>query len=235
MAVEGLSDFEYSIPNVQVDWRRANAGIPTSFWRAVGYTQNTFFCEAFLDELAAAGGKDPLELRRRLLANSPRLLAVLNMAADKAGWGKVSAGHFQGIAAVKHIGSYVALVAEISMENGKVRVRRIVCAVDCGPVVNPMIVRQQIESGIVYGLSATLTGAITIKRGRVEQTNFSDYRVMRINEMPTIEAYAVATDNAPGGIGEASVPAVAPAVCGAIYAATGKRIRRLPLSGEGLA
>ena len=120
------------------------------------------------------------------------------------------------------------------MEKGKVRIQRVVCAVDCGPVVNPLIVRQQIESGIVYGLSATLNGAITINRGRVEQTNFSDYRVMRINEMPKIEAYAVPTDNAPGGIGEASVPAIAPAVCGAIFAATGKRIRRLPLSLENL-
>jgi isoquinoline 1-oxidoreductase subunit beta len=234
VAVEGLSTFEYSIPNVLVDWRRANAGIPTSYWRAVGYTQNSFFCEGFLDELAAAGGKDPLELRRRLLANSPRLLGVLNMAADKAGWGKAPAGRFQGIAAVNHIGSFVALVAEVSMDKGKVRVQRVVCAVDCGPVVNPLILRQQIESGIVYGLSATLNGAITINRGRVEQTNFSDYRVMRINEMPQIEVYSVPTDNAPGGIGEASVPAVAPAVCGAIFAATGKRIRRLPLSLENL-
>jgi isoquinoline 1-oxidoreductase subunit beta len=235
VAVEGLSTFEYAIPNVLVDWRRANAGIPTSFWRSVGYSQNTFFCEGFLDELAVAGNKDPLEVRRHLLANSPRLLAVLNEVADKASWGKAPAGHFQGIAAVNHIGSYVAAVAEISMDKGKVHVQRVVCAVDCGPVVNPLIVRQQMESGVVYGLSATMTGAITIDRGRVEQTNFSDYRVLRINEMPQIDVIAIPTDNAPGGIGEASVPAVAPAICNAIFAATGKRIRRLPLTLEGLA
>jgi isoquinoline 1-oxidoreductase subunit beta len=234
VAVEGLSTFEYDIPNVLVDWRRANAGIPTSFWRSVGYSQNTFFCECFLDELAAAGGKDPLEVRRKLLANSPRLLAVMNETAEKAGWGKAPAGRFQGVAVVNHIGSFVAAVVEISMEQGKVRVHRIVCAVDCGPVVNPLIVRQQMESGVVYGLSATMTGAITIDRGRVAQSNFNDYRVLRINEMPEIEVIAVPTDNQPGGIGEASVPAVAPAVCNAIFAATGKRVRRLPLTLEGL-
>lgn len=235
VAVEGLSDFEYAIPNVLVDWRRANAGIPTSYWRSVGYSQNTFFCECFLDELAAAGGKDPVEVRRRLLANSPRLLAVLNQAAEKANWGKPAAGRFQGVAAVNHIGSYFAMVAEISMEKGKVRVQRVVCAADCGPVVNPLIVRQQLESGIVYGLSAALTGAITIDRGRVVQNNFNDYQVLRINDMPQVEVYATPTDNPPGGIGEGSVPMIAPAVCNAIFAATGKRIRRLPLSLEGLA
>ena len=235
VAVEGLSTFEYAIPNVLVDWRRANAGIPTSFWRSVGYSQNTFFCECFIDELAAAGGKDPVESRRRLLANSPRMLAVLNEAAEKSGWGKASAGHFQGIALCNHIGSYFGLVAEISMNKGKVRVERVVCTADCGPVVNPLIVRQQLESGIVYGLSAALTGLITIDRGRVVQTNFGDYRVLRISEMPKIEVYATPTDNQPGGIGEGSVPMIAPAVCNAIFAATGKRIRRLPLSLEGLA
>lgn len=235
VAVEGLSTFEYAIPNVLVDWRRANAGIPTSFWRSVGYSQNTFFCEGFIDELAAAGGKDPVELRRRLLANSPRMLAVLNEAAEKASWGKAPAGHFQGVALCNHIGSYFGLIAEISMDKGKVRVERVVCTVDCGPVVNPLIVRQQLESGIVYGLSAALTGAITIDRGRVVQTNFGDYRVLRINEMPKIEVYATPTDNQPGGIGEGSVPMIAPAVCNAIFAAAGKRIRRLPLSLQGLA
>ena len=235
VAVEGLSDFEYAIPSVLVDWRRANAGIPTSFWRSVGYSQNTFFLEAFIDELAAAGGKDPVEVRRRLLSNSPRMLAVLNEAAEKAGWGKAPAGHFQGVALCKHIGSYFGAVAEISMDKGKVRVERVVCTADCGPVVNPAIVRQQMESGIVYGLSAALTGAITIDRGRVMQNNFNDYRVLRINDMPKIEVYATPTDNQPGGIGEGSVPVIAPAVCGAIFAATGKRIRRLPLSLEGLA
>ena len=235
VAVEGLSTFEYDIPNVLVDWRRANAGIPTSFWRSVGYSQNTFFCEGFIDELAAAGGKDPVELRRRLLANSPRLLAVLNEAAAKANWGKAPAGRYQGVAVCNHIGSYFAAVAEISMEKGKVRVERVVCASDSGPIVNPSIVRQQLESGVVYGLSATLTGAITIDRGRVVQNNFNDYQVLRINDMPQIEVVAVATDNQPGGIGEASVPLVAPAVCNAIFAATGKRVRRLPLTLEGLA
>jgi isoquinoline 1-oxidoreductase subunit beta len=234
VAVEGLSTFEYSIPNVLVDWRRANAGIPTSFWRAVGYTQNTFFCECFLDELASAGGKDPVAIRRRLLVNSPRLLGVLNMAADKAGWGSAPAGRFQGVATINHIGSFVALIAEISTEKDKVRLQRVVCAVDCGPVVNPEIVRQQIEGGIVYGLSAAMTGAITINRGRVEQSNFGDYKVVRMSEMPKIEVYAAPTDNAPGGIGEASVPAIAPALCNAIFAATGKRIRRLPISMEGI-
>ncbi len=235
VAVEGLSDFEYAIPNVLVDWRRANAGIPTSFWRSVGYSQNTFFLEAFIDELAAAGGKDPVEVRRRLLANSPRMLAVLNEAADKAGWGKAPAGHFQGVSLCKHIGSYFGSVAEISLDKGKVKVERIVCTADCGAVVNPAIVRQQMESGLVYGLSAALTGAITIDRGRVMQSNFNDYRVLRINDMPKIEVYAAPTDNQPGGIGEGSVPLIAPAVCGAVFAATGKRIRRLPLSLESLA
>ncbi|HKQ86861.1 MAG TPA: molybdopterin cofactor-binding domain-containing protein, partial [Candidatus Acidoferrales bacterium] len=140
-----------------------------------------------------------------------------------------------GVALCKHIGSYFGTVAEISMDKGKVRVERVVCTADCGPVVNPAIVRQQMESGIVYGMSAALTGAITIDRGRVMQNNFNDYRVLRINDMPKIEVYATPTDNPPGGIGEGSVPMIAPAVCGAIFAATGKRIRRLPLSLEGLA
>jgi isoquinoline 1-oxidoreductase beta subunit len=228
-AVEGIDTIEYTIPNIHVDWRKADPGIPTTFWRAVGYTQNTFFAESFLDEMAAAGGKDPVELRRRLLAKSPRLLAVLNEVAAKANWGKAPAGHFQGVAVVNNIGSFTAQVAEVSVVGGKLKIHRVVCVVDCGRIVNPAIIRQQIESGIVYGLSAALKGAITIDKGAVVQGNFNTYDVVRIDEMPAIEVHVLETDNNPGGIGEASVPPIAPAITNAIFAATGKRVRKLPI------
>ena len=234
-AVEGIHTLAYTIPNMQVDWRRADTGIPTTYWRAVGYTQNTFFAESFLDELAAAGGKDPVELRRRLLAKTPRLLEVLNRAVERAGWGKAPAGHFQGVSVCNNIGSFNAQVAEVSVVNGKLKVHRVVCAVDCGHIVNPSTIVQQIESGIVYGLSAALKGAITIDKGRVQQGNFDRYDVVRIDEMPQIDTIIVETDNAPGGIGEAAGPGIAPAVCNAVFAATGKRVRRLPIRLEGMA
>jgi isoquinoline 1-oxidoreductase beta subunit len=234
-AVEGIHTVEYTIPNIHVDWRKSDPGIPTTYWRSVGYSQNTFFAECFLDELAKAGNKDPVDLRRRLLAKSPRLLEVLNQVAEKSGWGKAPAGHFQGVALVNNIGSYNAQVAEVSIEKGKLRVHRVVCVVDCGHIVNPAIIRQQIESGIVYGLSASMKGAITIDRGRVQQGNFDRYDVLRIDEMPKIDVHIVDSESAPGGIGEASVPPIAPAVANAIFAATGKRIRRLPIRAEDLA
>ncbi len=168
--VQGVSDIQYGIPNMQIEYHAPEVGIPVTYWRSVGYSQNTFFTESFVDEMAAAGGKDPVEFRRRLLAKSPRYLAVLELAADKAGWGKpLPAGRFRGVAVVNNIGSFNAQVAEVSVTKGKVRVHRVVCAVDCGQVINPAIVEQQIQSGIVYGLSAALKGAITIDRGRVNR------------------------------------------------------------------
>jgi isoquinoline 1-oxidoreductase beta subunit len=234
--VEGVADLQYSIPHMFVDYHAVEAGIPVSYWRSVGYSQNTFFAESFLDEMAAAGRKDPVEVRRRLLAKSPRLLGVLELAAAKSGWGKpMPAGHGRGVSLVNNIGSFTAQVAEVSVNAGKLRVNRVVCAVDCGRVVNPAILEQQIQSGIAFGLAAALKGGITIDRGRVQQSNFHQYDVLRIDEMPVVEVHIVPSQNASGGIGEASTPGIAPAVCNAIYAATGKRIRQLPIRPEDLA
>jgi isoquinoline 1-oxidoreductase beta subunit len=235
-SVEGIIDLEYAIPNFHVDYHPPDVDIPVTYWRSVGFSQNTFFSESFLDELAAAAGKDPFEFRRHLLAKSSRLLGVLELAAEKAGWGKpLPAGHGRGIAVVNNIGSYNAQVAEVSVEQGKLRVHRVVCAVDCGHVINPAGVEQQIQSGIVYGLSAALKGAITIEHGRVVQGNFNHYDVLRIDEMPVVEVHIVPSQAAPGGIGEASTPSIIPAVANAIFAVTGKRLRKLPIRPEDLA
>ena len=229
-AVEGIEDLAYAIPNMLVDYQRADVGIPTHYWRSVGYSQNTFFAESFIDELAAAGKKDPLEFRRRLLAKSPRMLGVLNLAAEKAGWGKpLPQGRARGISVVNNIGSFTAQVAEVSVTRGVLKVHRVVCAVDCGHTVNPAIIEQQIAGGIGTGLTAALKDAITIDRGRVVQNNFNDYRMSRIADMPVVDVHIVSSTEAPGGIGEASTPGIAPAVANAIFALTGKRIRTLPI------
>ena len=170
-----------------------------------------------------------------MLAQNPRLLGVLELVAQKADWGKpLPAGRFRGVAVVNNVGSYTAQVAEVSVNQGKVRVHRVVCAVDCGHVVNPAIVEQQIRSAIVYGLTAALKGQITIDKGRVQQNNFNQYDMLRIDEAPVVEVHIVASTQNPGGIGEAGVPAIAPAVCNAVFAATGKRVRRLPIRAEDL-
>ena len=231
--VAGIADIPYTVPNVQVEYREPGIKIPTNYWRSVGHSQNTFFTESFIDELAVEAGKDPVEFRRELLANQPRLLGALNLAAEKAGWGKpLPAGRAMGVAAVNCFGSFNAQIAEVSIVQGKVRVHRVVSAVDCGQAVNPAGVEQQMQSAIVYGLSAALRGNITFEKGRVQQTNFHQYEPLRIDEMPVIETYIVPSTNNPGGMGEVGTPAIAPAVGNAIFKATGKRVRRMPFSLE---
>ena len=233
-SVEGIAD--YDIPNITVEYHDPGLPIPTGYWRSVGLSQNTFFAESFVDELAARGRKDPVALRRRLYAKSPRLLGVLNLAAEKAGWGTpLPAGRFRGIAAVSGFGSFNAQVAEVSIAQGRVRVHRVVCAVDCGRVINPTGVIQQAQGAMVYGLSAALRGNITIDRGRVAESNFHQYEPLRMNEMPVVDVHIVPSTAAPGGMGELTTPPIAAAVGNAIYAATGKRVRRLPFSLEKLA
>jgi isoquinoline 1-oxidoreductase subunit beta len=208
-----------------------DTGIPVGFWRSVNHSYNAFAVESFIDELAHAAGQDPFEYRRALLAKAPRYLRVLELAAAKAGWGSALAdGVFRGIAVHKSFESYVAEVAEVSVgSEGTVRVHRVVCAIDCGPVVNPDTIEAQMQSGIVYGLTAAFYGEIGIDRGRVVQSNFNDYRMLHMDEMPRIDVYIVPSTDAQGGVGEPGTPPVAPAVCNAIFAATGKRIRTLPI------
>jgi isoquinoline 1-oxidoreductase beta subunit len=230
---EGLSNFPYSIANAQVDVHNPNLGVPTGFWRSVGSSQNAFFSECFVDELANAAGKDPFEFRRSLLDKAPRHKRVLELAAEKAGWGTpLPSGQARGIAVAESFGSYVAEVAEVSLgADGVPRVHRVVAAIDCGPIVNPDIIAAQIESGIVYGLTAALYGEITIEGGRAVQGNFDLYRLLRINEMPKVEVHIVPSTDSQGGVGEPGTPPIAPAVANALSALTGKRIRRLPLVG----
>ena len=230
-AVDGIRQFAYDVPNVRVEYVREEPGYQVWFWRSVGNSQNYFFLEGFVDEMAAAAGKDPYEFRRDLLAGQPRHRAVLELAAEKAGWGKpLPAGVHRGIAVAHSFGSYVAEVAEVSVgDDGAVKVHRVVAAADCGQVVNPQIVRRQVEGAIVYGLSAALYGRIDIKDGEVVQGNFDDYPVLRMREMPKVEVHIVPSGEKPTGIGEPGLPPAAPAVCNAIFAATGQRIRKLPI------
>jgi CO/xanthine dehydrogenase Mo-binding subunit len=232
-AVDGAVQLLYDIPAIQVEHvRHEEPVLNTGFWRGVGVTHNNFVIESFVDELAAASRQDPVAFRRALLGKSPRALAVLDLAAKEAGWGKpLPRGHGRGVALLySGWGTYLAQVAEVEVTGSRdVRVRRIVCAVDCGRIVNPDIVSAQIQSGVVYGISSALWGEVTLKNGRVEQSNFHNYRVLRMNEAPPIEVHLVRNSEAPGGIGEPGTAVTAPALGNAIYAATRKRLRKLPL------
>jgi isoquinoline 1-oxidoreductase beta subunit len=231
-SVECAENLPYSIANIHVTYAQPKDLLPIStwFWRSVGASLNAFVTECFLDELAALGGKDPLEVRRKLLDKSPRHLRVVEACAEKAGWGKaLPAGHARGIAVASSFGSFVAQCAEVSVDAGKVRVHKVVCAVDSGDVVNPSTVVAQMESGIVYGLSAALYGKIDIEKGRAVQGNFDEYQVLRINEMPEIETHLVHQGDPWGGIGEPGTPPIAPAVANALFALTKKPIRALPI------
>jgi isoquinoline 1-oxidoreductase subunit beta len=236
-AVEGAAQPPYAFPNIHVDYVRVEPpGIPTAFWRGVGPTHNIFVVESFIDELAAAAKQDPVAYRKALLGHNPRALGVLTLAAEKAGWGQpLPAGHGRGVSVQFAFGTYLSQVAEVEVgADGSVKVHRIVCAVDCGLVVNPDTIAAQVEGGSIFGLTAALHGAITLKGGRVEQSNFDNYLPMRMDEVPAIETHLVKSIEAPGGIGEAPTSAVSPAVANAIFAATGKRVRTLPIDTEQL-
>ena len=231
-SVEGVADSAYigDVPNHLVELHSPRLPVTTLWWRSVGHTHTGFVMETMMDELAKAAGQDPLAYRRARLARHPRHLGALNLAAQHAGWGTAApAGRFRGLAVHESFGSYVAQVAEVSVANNQIRVHRVVCAIDCGTAVNPAGVAAQMEGAVVFGLSAALHDAITLREGKVQQSNFHDYPPLRMYEAPTVEVHIVPSTERPSGVGEPGVPPIAPAVANAVFAATGKRLRRLPL------
>jgi isoquinoline 1-oxidoreductase beta subunit len=235
ISVDGSASLPYDIPNVRVEYTETDPGIPFGFWRSVGASVNGFVVEAFVDELAAAAGEDPFEFRRTRLSKHPRHKAVLELVADKSGWGKpLPQGRARGIALMEAFGSIVGQVAEVSVADGTVRVHKVWCAVDCGWVIHPDTIKAQMEGGTIYGLTAALKGEITIQNGRVVQRHFNDYQMMRHTDAPEVETHIVASAEAPGGIGEPSTAVAAGALVNAVAAATGKRIYRLPIRAEQL-
>ncbi len=229
-SVEGVDDLPYAIPNLAVESHKADVKVPVQWWRSVGHSHTGFATECFIDELAVLAQKDPYQFRRALLPKHPRHLAVLDLAAQKAGWGKpLPKGRARGIAVHFAFESYNAQVAEVSVDDGKIRVHRIVSAVDCGRYVNPGIIAAQLEGGAIFGASAALFQEFTFENGRLQQTNFHTFPMMRMNECPEIETHIVENNEKSGGIGEPGVPCTAPAIANAVFAATGKRIRKLPI------
>jgi isoquinoline 1-oxidoreductase beta subunit len=232
LLTQGSGDLHYDVPHIRVAYREVDLGVPVGFWRSVGHSHNGFVAECFVDELAYLAKRDPLQFRLDLLQSEPRMHGVLERAARAAGWerGAQGKGIGLGVAVMKAYGTYVAEVARVEVKANEWRVTDVYCAVDCGLVVNPGIVRQQMQGGIVYGLSAALSGRISLRDGAVEQSNFHDYPVLRMHECPRIEVEIVSSEAAPGGCGEPSTPVIAPAVANAIFAATGRRLRSLPLT-----
>jgi isoquinoline 1-oxidoreductase beta subunit len=231
-STEGAIDLVYDLPNMHVEYVRVEPpGISTAFWRSVGPSHNVFVTESFMDELAAAAKQDAVSYRRVLLDKSPRAKAVLELAAEKSGWGQALPERVgRGVSLQFVFATYMAHVAEVEVSrNGAVRVRRVVCAVDCGTVVNSNTVQAQIQSGIIFGITAALYGEITLKGGRVQQSNFDTYQMLRIDEAPAIEVHIVQNSEPPGGLGEAGTSLIVPAVANAIFAATGKRLRKMPV------
>jgi len=229
---EGAINLVYDFPNLHVEYSRVEPkGIATGFWRSVGPSHNVFVTESFIDEMAAAAKQDPVAYRRALLGKSPRAKAVLDLAAEKSGWGQpLPKGSGRGVSLQNVFGSYLAQVAEVEVaKDGSVRVRRIVCAMDCGTVVNPDTVQAQLQSGAIFGTTAALYGEVTLKNGRVEQTNFDTYQMVRMNEAPAIEVYTVKSPEPPGGMGETGTSSIVPGIANAIFAATGKRLRKMPV------
>lgn len=230
-SVEGANKLPYAFPNMKVDLTTTNVGVPVLWWRAVGSTHTAYAVEAFMDELAEAAGKDPIEFRLAMMKDSPRHVGVLRLAAEKAGWGQpLPAGRFRGVALAESFNTFVAQIAEVSISNGQPKVHRVVCAVDCGIVVNPDNVRAQMEGGIGFGLGAVLKSQITLEGGRVVEGNFDTYEVLRLDEMPQVEVHMVASSAKPTGVGEPGVPPIGPAVANALYQANRKRLRILPFT-----
>ena len=232
-AVASVADTPYAIPNYLVEYCRATNEVPVGYWRSVGPSQNTFIFESFIDELAAKAGRDPVDFRRELLANEPRMLQVLNLVAERSGWGSsLPAGRARGVALVEDKGGRVAEVAEVSLEQGRIRVHKVTLVADCGQIIHPRIVEGQMSGSVVAGLTAALYGEITIENGRVQQGNFNNYRMLRMDEMPEVDVHVIPSRAEPGGVGEPGVPPIAAAVANALFTLTGVRARRLPLKAE---
>jgi isoquinoline 1-oxidoreductase subunit beta len=230
-AVEGAANYPYDVPNILVDYVQHEIGIDVGYWRSVSHALNCFATECFMDELAHSVRKDPLEFRMALLEKAPRHRGVLRLAAREANYAAPPKGHYQGIALMEGYGTYMAQVAEVSIDrNGAPKVHKITCALDCGQVVHPEGVLAQVESSIIFGLTAALWGEINLQGGRVQQTNFDSYRLMRLNEAPVIDIHVIESGEDPGGVGEPATALVAPAVCNALYMASNRRIRSLPIA-----